>query len=61
MKLNTKKQQNLFLKLWLNNHLILKSRMAILENQVEYRIQQVLDVIRRETLLFLGNPNSHTR
>lgn len=59
--MNPKKQQNLFLKLWLNNHLILKFRMAILENQVEHKILQVLDEIRKETLLFPGNPNSHTR
>lgn len=55
------KIDSLFLKLWLNNHLILKFRMAILENQVEHKILQVLDVISRETTLFIGNPNSCTR
>lgn len=55
------KIDSLFLKLWLNNHLILKFRMAILENQVEHKILQVLDVISRETRLFIGNPNSCTR
>lgn len=55
------KIDSLFLKLWLNNHLILKFRMAILENQVEHKILQVLDVISRETTLFIGNPNSRTR
>lgn len=38
--------------MWLNNHLILKFRMTILENQAEYKILQVLGVISRETLLF---------